>query len=178
MRPQLIAVFCAATALCLSSTASPPDGDYLAVNASCRDNPSCIYHEQDMVIDIVISNISAVDVGFPLAYLERRGPTVLLIDSVSNAQLPLRINLAPRSLLTNFVVLKPGQSVTLDTIIHRTQLLMFRKKFVDVIARVSPAVKIQIGDNRELVGLGVTASLRIIGADVIEQNRRDLPASR
>jgi hypothetical protein len=172
MKPQLFAAFFAAATLCSISAATPLDAEYLSVTVSCRDNPACVYDGKDMYIDIVITNVSAEEIGFPLAYLTRQGPTVRLIDSASKAEIPLRINLAPRALRNNFTVLKPGESVALDTIIHGVQLLTFRQEFVDVIAFIAPSVKIQVSQQPQLVDSVGKASLRIVGADTLEHGPR------
>lgn len=142
--------------------------NYLSIELSCRDNPSCIYKKQDLDIEILIKNTSPTEIGFPLKYITRRGPAVMLIDVATQKKMPLRINLAPHALLKEFTIIKPGQSVVINTKLNNSDIIAFREDFVNLIVEISAALKIQTTENEELVYFNDVAKIKIRGIDTFE----------
>ncbi|GGY55914.1 hypothetical protein [Pseudoduganella albidiflava] len=141
---------------------------YLSVTATCRDNPSCVFSGENLTVDIVIKNESTVDIGYPLQFVTRRGPSLKLIDNKSGEERPLRTNLAPHRLLEEFTIIKPGDSIALDAIISQHTILALSTGQVDLTAEVVPAADIQVNGNLPLVPFHSAAKLRIKAADAVE----------
>ena len=139
--------------------------NYLSIDLSCRDNPSCIYNKHDIDIDILIKNISSKDIGFPIKYVDRRGPAIMLIDIATQNKMPLRISPAPHTLLKDFTIIKPGQSVIISTKLSNSNIVVFRENFVNLTVQISAAVNIQVPDNEELFYFNDTAKINIRGVD-------------
>ena len=116
----------------------------LQVSARCIDNPGCVFAGEDLQIEIVITNTSAQMAAYPLAYMKRRGPTVMLRDPASGRSQPQRISLANHALRGVFTTIAPGQSITLDDVIRASQLRQFGEQ-VDVTAEISVSSTITVG---------------------------------
>lgn len=116
----------------------------LQVSARCIDNPGCVFTGEDLRIEIVITNTSGQMAGYPLAYMERRGPTVMLRDPASGRSQPQRISLADHKLRGVFTAIAPGQSITLDDVVKASLLRQFGEQ-VDVTAEIGVSTTITVG---------------------------------
>ena len=143
----------------------------LLLELSCQGGQGCIFDEEDITVVATVKNTGSDPVGFPLAYLRRRGPAVTLVDTETGRELPLRINLAPSSLLKEFTVINPGESVNFETAVRRDEIISFKDRFVDLTVKMSPAVDVQIGNSPTLARFSPTAKIKIIGADKIKRDR-------
>ncbi|MGK5005010.1 hypothetical protein [Janthinobacterium sp. LB2P70] len=152
--------------------------DVLSVSAHCLDNPACIFTGSDMRIEVVIKNTGSAAVGYPLDYIQQRGPNLRLIDNVSEQSQILKTSLADHALKRAFTTIAPGQSVALQTIIKHTELLLFRKEFVDVTAEIGVSAGIRIGGGaasdigEETLPFKGGTSLKIIGRDTLEREAK------
>jgi hypothetical protein len=153
----------------ISSLGNATDNPYFSITVTCHGNPACIYSGQEIAVDIVITNISGENIGYPLKYLNRRGPAVTLVDRATGDETNLRVNLAPYNLLKDFTMVKPGGSLKMDTIIHKSELIRFRQNFVDLVALISPAANIQVEGIDELVLFRDVGTLEIKGNDTIDR---------
>lgn len=116
----------------------------LQVSARCIDNPGCVFAGEDLRIEIVIANTSAQMAGYPLDYMKRRGPTVMLRDPASGRSQPQRISLADHELRGVFTAVAPGQSIALDDVIRASALRQFGEK-IDVRAEIGVSATISVG---------------------------------
>lgn len=137
----------------------------LQVSARCIDNPGCVFAGEDLRIEIVIINTSAQMAGYPLAYMERRGPTVMLRDPVSGRSQPQRISLADHALRSVFTAIAPGQSIALGDVIKASQLRQFGEK-IDLTAEIGVSTTITVGTAGITQPFEGTVTLRIAGRDV------------
>lgn len=137
----------------------------LQVSARCIDNPGCVFAGEDIRIDIVIANTSEQMAGYPLAYMKRRGPTVMLSDPASGRSQPQRISLADRALRSVFTPIAPGQSVALDDVILASALRQFGEK-IDVRAEIGVSATISVGTDGATQPFEGKVTLRIAGRDV------------
>ena len=144
------------------------DNQYFSIDVSCRENPACIYKGEDIKVDIKITNMSSKNVGFPLKYIKKRGPSVRLTDNIIGTNRPLRINLAPYDLLKSFTTIRPGESLSFDTTISSSEIVALREKFVDLGVEIVPAVKIQVGEDSKVISFDTVAKLRIVGEDTLK----------
>lgn len=137
----------------------------LQVSARCIDNPGCVFAGEDLRIEIVISNTSAQMAGYPLAYMKRRGPTVILRDPVSGRSQPQRISLADRALRSVFTAIAPGQSIALDDVVRASQLRQFGQK-IDLTAEIGVSATITVGTAGTTRPFEGNVTLSIAGRDV------------
>ncbi|MBW3511550.1 MULTISPECIES: hypothetical protein [Janthinobacterium] len=152
--------------------------DVLSVSAHCLDNPACIFTGSDMRIEVVIKNTGSAAVGYPLDYIQQRGPNLRLVDNVSEQSQVLKTGLANHALKRAFTTIAPGQSIALQSIIKHTELLLFRKEFVDVTAEIGVSAGIRIGGGaasdagEETLPFKGGTSLKIIGRDTLEREAK------
>jgi hypothetical protein len=156
-------------ALSIQLTGNAMPNDVLSISAHCLDNPACIFTGSDMRIEVVIKNTGTAAVGYPLEYIQQRGPNLRLIDNVSEQSQVLKTGLAKHALKRDFTPIGPGQSVALHTIIKNTELQLFRKEFVDVTAEIGVSAGIQVAGSEEALPFKGGASLKIIGKDTLER---------
>jgi len=117
----------------------------LTVVVSCRGNPECRYWGEDMFVDIDITNTGRVDVEFPLAFARKSGPYVTLINTRTGVETYLRRNLADPDLMTDFVRIRPGDSVSMEWVITSAELEEFGGRSVDLSAEFRVAADVKIG---------------------------------
>lgn len=143
--------------------------EILSISAHCIDNPACIFTGSDMRIEVLIKNIGNGEVGYPLKYMQARGPNMRLIDNVSEQSQVLKTGLANHALKRDFTTIAPGQAIALQSVIKHTELLLFRKEFVDVTAEIGVSAGIQTAGSEETLPFKGGASLKIIGRDTLER---------
>ena len=117
-------------------------------------------------------NTGSAAVGYPLDYIQQRGPNLRLIDNVSEQSQVLKTGLADHALKRAFTTIAPGQSVALQTIIKHTELLLFRKEFVDVTAEIGVSAGIRTAGSEEALPFKGGTSLKIIGRDTLEREAK------
>ena len=132
----------------------------LQVSARCTDNPGCIFTGEDLQIDILITNTSDKMVGYPLAYMKKRGPTIMLRDPASGRSQPQRISLADHALRSVFTPIAPGQSITLGDVIRASQLKQFGEH-IDVMAEIGVSATIAVGADGTIQPFKGTVTLHI-----------------
>jgi len=170
MRYHRVRLLIALLAVSLQLPGNAMPTDVLAVSAHCIDNPACIFTGGDMRIEVLIKNIGNRDVGYPLDYMQQRGPAMRLTDNASGQSQVLKTNLARHALRRAFTNIAPGQSLALLSVIKSTELRMFRRDFIDVTAEIGVSTDIQAGDSEELLPFKGTARLKIIGRDTLERD--------
>lgn len=143
--------------------------EVLTVSAHCPDNPACIFTGSDMRIEVVIRNTGTQAIGYPLDYLQQRGPNLRLTDNPSERSQVLKTGLADHALKRSFTTIAPGQSVALHSIIKNSELLMFRHEFVDVTAEIGVSAAVRVGDAEELLAFKGGARVKIVGRDTLER---------
>lgn len=169
MRHRMTKLFFFIFLLGIYSQGNAMDKQYFSITLTCHENPNCIYSEQEILVEIKLTNISLRNIGYPLKFFNKRGPEVTLIDRVTGEKRELRVNLAPYNLLKDFTIVKPGESLKMETIIHKSEILTFRHDHVDLVAEISPVAKIQVDGLDELVLFKNVATLNIRGSDTNER---------
>jgi len=129
---------------CNSTTKVLPMNQQLNISAQCRGNTQCVFNGKDIFIDISIINKQGVDVGFPLEYVQKTGPSIELTDTKTKASSYVRKNLADHSLRDNFFTIQSGKSATLEWIITADELNQFNKDCVDITAKIIVASEILV----------------------------------
>ncbi len=135
----------------------------LTVKAKCKGNDQCLFEGQDIFLDIRITNNQDSGIGFPLAFRQKTGPVIRLIDTRTKAETYLKTNLADLGLREKFTLIPAGETVNLEWVITADELRGFGDRFVDVSAEITVKAKIQVKD--KLVDFQGTDTLRIVSKD-------------
>lgn len=134
----------------------------LTITAKCRGSDPCQFVGKDLFLDISIRNNEKTEIGFPLAFVQKTGPIIRLIDTRTKAETHLHTNPADFALLERFTPVPPGQSVALEWVIMAGELKQFGE-IVDLSAEITLKAKIKVGNRRaDFVGAD---TLRIVGRD-------------
>lgn len=108
----------------------------LSVKVNCRNNEQCFYEGKDIFLDIKIFNDENSDVGFPLDFVESKGPITRLIDNRTKADTFIPTHPPDGDLLEKFTTVKPGESLNLEWVITAEELEQYGKD-VDVSIEVT-----------------------------------------
>jgi hypothetical protein len=128
--------------------------DALTISVTCEDNPQCLYTKnEDLFIDIGISNPGQTAVGFPLEFVKDRGPIIKVTDTRRKDSINLPTHPADGSLRDKLVIIEPGKAISMKWVIKPAELEQFRNYYVDVSAEVSILADIVVsGKKVEFLG--------------------------
>lgn len=129
---------------CNSTTKVLSMNQMLTISAQCRGNNQCVFNGKDIFIDINIENKQQVNVGFPLQYLQKTGPSIELTDLPTKVSSYLKTNIADHGLRDDFFTIKSGQSAKLEWVISADELKQFDKDCVNVIAKIIVATEVLV----------------------------------
>jgi len=141
----------------------PMTNELLTVTAKCRENDQCLFEGQDMFLDISITNNSEKAIGFPLAYLQKTGPIIRLIDTRTKVETNLKTSLADFDLREEFTLIQPGKAVLVEWVISSYELQQFGGDFVDISVEITVMAQIQVSGKQ--VDFRGTDTLRIVSKD-------------
>ena len=133
----------------------------LTIKAKCKERDRCLFEGQDLLVDIYITNQESVPIGYPLAYRQKTGPAIRLINPYTKAEAYLKTNLADPALRENFTEIPPGGSVVLEWAITNEEVKQLAGPTVDLIAEVT--LKAEIKVRGKLVDATSTDTIRIVG---------------
>jgi hypothetical protein len=131
----------------------------LTVVAKCRASNPCVFNGSDLFLDIRITNNGTTNVGFPLAFVQKGGPVIKLVDTRTKASTFLRRNLADFALLDVLTPIPPGQSIAMEWVIAPVELRTFGLA-VDLSAEITLATKVRV--DQQTVEFSGTDTLRIV----------------
>jgi len=144
MRDRLAAGLLVLFLGCAQTTDNAMNTQILTVSVSCRDNPDCLFTDQDMFVDIRMTNEQDADVRIPIEYLRKSGPFVKLIDARTKAVTSLKGNLADPALRAVLTSIPPHGSVIIEWVITADELRHFGPR-VDLTAEFTVKSAILIG---------------------------------
>ncbi len=141
----------------------------LKISMSCRNNPECIFNGEEIILDIVLTNIASHDIGLPLSYLRRRGVSCVLIDNRTNKKFEMGVPITPPSLRREFVRISPRQEVKLVYELGADLIGSIGDKRADFTAvlRVGSLLELKEGD--EPMNFTEEAKIHIHGMDIQRQ---------
>lgn len=131
----------------------------LSIAAACQDHDPCRFTGEDLFLDIRVRNDQPVAVGFPLAFIQKTGPVIRLIDVRTKAETFLPKNLADLALRDRFTAIPPGGSVGIAWVISADELRQFEGERVDVFAEITIATQVRVADRA--IDFTGTTTLRI-----------------
>lgn len=145
-----------------------------SVSASCTEHKNCVFEGQDMPIAIVMKNLSPYDIEVPLQYMQAKWPYMTLKDTETQEEMVLKTGMPPLSLKNIFKTIKPGESVSITSIIKAQEITQFRTKLINLTALIGLSAKIKVHDlmkfpdrNFEVSDFKANVSLKIIGKDTL-----------
>jgi hypothetical protein len=159
----LFVIFSQAAACAAAGGEIEMNGKLLEISVKCKDDPKCEFKDEDVFIEIIITNRSNSDIGYPLEFAKERGPSVTLRDTETKKESQLSTHLADWDLKTEFTVIKPGESVKIDWVVTEDELKQFGGKYVDVTVEVSLSDEIRV--NNKITEFKGSGSTRIVSKE-------------
>ncbi len=133
----------------------------LRLGATCRGGDPCVWSGGDLFITLRVGNGADVPVELPIAFIQRTGPSIALIDPRTGAELQLRTNPGPEELLLQRTVVQPGQAEAIEWVIHESELVHHGTP-VGLTARITLFGVMRVG--QEEIPFEATTTLPIRGA--------------
>jgi hypothetical protein len=134
-----------------SSSQKHLDDQPISITLTCVDNPTCEFTGGGIPIAIAIKNNLSTEIEVPMAFIQKTGPSIKLIDASSERTTWLRTNLADFKLLENLTKIKPGESASINWSISSFELQQFRHEFVDLTAQAMFRIKIRNVASNEFI---------------------------
>jgi hypothetical protein len=139
---------------------APAPAPVLSIDARCRDDADCRFRGEDVFLDIRIVNTTATEeIGFPLAYLQKTGPIIRLVDVKTEAETYLKRNLADHALRAQLTTIAPGESLSLRWVLMADELRQLGSP-VDVNAEITVMAEVLVGGRRVPFRGGDTLRIR------------------
>ncbi|HLJ63810.1 MAG TPA: hypothetical protein VKT70_06880 [Stellaceae bacterium] len=164
LRYPIKPLFLMVLAACTQTKEAPLANAPLAIHAKCQGSETCVFDGRDLFIEIIITNEGSIPIGFPLAFRQKSGPSIRLVDASTKAELTLPTTLADPDLAFDFTTIPPGHSVTLEWVITPSEIKRFEKPAIEVSAEITIACRIQV--NGELKDFQGTDALPITGKEI------------
>ena len=152
----------------MGASLDPPT---LSIAVACTGNPTCIFTGSDIPLEITVKNNQSDAIGFPLRYLQARGPAMKLIDNVTRAQKTLKIGLANHDWMVQFTTLAPGEALTITSVIKASELTSLRKEYVDLTAEIGITINVKVPGSEEPVKYKGSGRAKIIGKDTLDRDQ-------
>lgn len=128
---------------CLNTHSQIMNDSSISVIVQCTANPDCLFTGDDMPVVVSIKNNQPISIELPLAYLQKTGPIVKLIDNTSRQEVFLKKNLASHDLRKTLIKIQPGKSASIDWILTSSELLQFNSEAVDITAEITVSTNIK-----------------------------------
>jgi hypothetical protein len=166
MRFNTIFIFTALLNACSNTPQRAINDQAISITMTCTDNPTCEFTGSKIPISIAIKNNLSTEIEVPIAFMQKTGPSIQLVDTLSEKVAGLRTNLADFKLLENLTKIQPGQSASINWLISSFELQQFRHEFVDLTAQARFRVKIKNASSNELIEvLAISNSTRIVSKE-------------
>lgn len=137
MRHHLILMASVLISACAFSTGNTMNLNPLSISIQCKDNPECIFSGENMPIVISVKNDGPSDIELPIAFMQKTGPSIKLINNKNNRSVFLKKNLAPPELRKNLTKLAPNKSILIDWVLINSELQQFGNESIDLTAEVT-----------------------------------------
>ena len=145
---------------CASVPEIAPMPQPLTITVTCKDNPSCVFRDEDLFLDIAVTNTTAGTIGFPLAFVQKTGPSIRLSDRRTGQETNLRTTAADFALKDDLTPIAPGGAARIAWLITVFELRQMGGADVDLDAEVTVGARIA-RDGQRVPVLG-KATLRIV----------------
>lgn len=165
MRSHVAIVFLFA-AISFNSTALSMNNihDDITLKILCDAQNECIYRGEDVDILICIKNKGKSEVSIPVAYLQKAGPIMTLIDERTGKTLSIRRNRPPSKLLKELKIVAPGSEADLHWSITREEVETFRHEIIAISVEVKLIMPAVVdGVEERMMAIGTT---KIVGKSI------------
>lgn len=108
----------------------------LRVDVKCRDNPSCVFNNANLPIDIVIANDNDFDIDLPLAFIKQKGPYIRITDALTKKSVYLNTGIPGSPTAKTLTRISPGGKVSFTWIIFLGELMEFHNRPIDLSAEI------------------------------------------
>jgi hypothetical protein len=150
---------------CIHTSKKIMTDSLISVTLTCKDNPTCEFNGDKMPIVVSIKNNHSTEIGVPIAFMQKTGPIIKLIDTETERGTNLKVNLASPELLKNLTKIAPGQSAFITWHIAPFELMQFGHEKVDVTAEATISTKVWISSKDESIDVIASGSTKIIGKE-------------
>jgi hypothetical protein len=147
-------------------------GSPFSITATCRDNPQCIFENEDIIVELSIRNDAPHEVRIPLEFIDQSGPYCALIDNETGKKITLRVGLPDHLKIEDYVIIKTKETVKMVRRISVSNIRATRSEMVDLTAKLTIAGPIQLHPGAEQVRFRNDIDVRIIGKDKINRDGR------
>jgi hypothetical protein len=137
------------------------NNEIITVTVTCIENDKCLYEGEDLFIKISIKNNLDKKIGFPLKYIQKKGPYIKLINTYTSVETNLKSSLANWSLKRKFKTIRPGGSVTVDWVIFSNEIKSISGNNVDLTGEISIVAEIKL--DRKIFETEGICTLHIVG---------------
>jgi hypothetical protein len=148
---------------CLNTHSQIMNDSPISVTVQCTANPDCLFTGDDIPVVVSIKNNQPTSIELPLAYLQKTGPIIKLIDNVSKQEVFLKKNLASTDLRKSLIKIQPGKSVSIDWVLTSSELLQFNNEIVDITAEVTVFTSIKTDEKDLPSEITANESIKING---------------
>jgi hypothetical protein len=121
----------------------PPPGA-LVVEATCRGPAACtLVPGEDLWFDIKLTNPTEGNIEVPLAYLQKTGPVIRLVDR-RGGETHVRRPLADPDLKGQLTAVPPGGSVMIAWVLHDADVAQLGEGVAEVTAHLTIATDLEL----------------------------------
>ncbi|WP_312515259.1 hypothetical protein [Massilia sp.] len=150
------------------------ENQILTVELFCPYHTNCIANGRDMPIEITIKNTSSSVIGFPLAYMNRLGPSGRLFDNITKTEISLRTGMPDWRFKDIFTKMHPGESVKMSTILYIDEIHAFKQEYVDITAEIGIVSNIRIDDQVETTKFSGYSTIQILDKKTYRERSRTI----
>jgi hypothetical protein len=141
----------------------------LILTVECKNNPTCTFSGEDIPIRIIFRNSSTSEIGVPLEHIEKKGPYVKLIDAKTGNERRLPVSLPAEELLSKFHIIKPLDSIEMESKLTAGAIRTFRRELIDLSVELVISTEIQI-DGIEIIEYREIGKFVVKGKDTVERD--------
>jgi hypothetical protein len=108
-----------------------------SITALCNGQKECVYQDQDLGINVIITNISEEPISLPMEFLQKQGPNITLTSTDTEQTFTLPTQLADPQLLTNLTTIPANQTARLSWVVHPEEIKQIGGDVSNVIGQVT-----------------------------------------
>lgn len=130
---------------CTNAKEEKMESHYISISVNgLEKNNTLFYKKERLEFKITIHNNSGFEILFPLDFVKKSGPSVVLNDRKTQHSAGLKRNLASHELLNKFTPIPPGQDLSFGWMIAPFELEQFGNDLVDVDVNIAIRAKIRL----------------------------------
>lgn len=117
---------------------------FLTIKATCNQGKTCYFDDKDLFFTIEIRNNHHQEIGFPLEYIERKAPSIKLINKSENKETDVPTSPANSDLENKLVFIKPNETEKIKSVIPTYIIKNISGSSTEILAEINIFSKITI----------------------------------